>query len=76
MNVQDKMGAEKYLRKKLLPLHWMLCSKLSNHIYVEKIPEQCCLGRPNCKGVQWNKHSSSGLDEQQVEGQDHSKRDI
>ena len=61
-----QMGAKKYLRKSCY--------------YVERIPEQCCLGRPNsqraCEGVRWDKHSSSGLDDRQVEGQDHSKGDI
>ena len=49
-------------------------------IYVEKTSEQCCLGCPNSQGawkdVWLDKHSSSGLDDQQMEGQDHLKGDI
>ena len=49
-------------------------------IYVEKTPEQYCLGRYNSQGawegVCWDKHSSDGLNDQQMKGQDHLKRVI
>ena len=47
---------------------------------MEKTPEQCYLGCPNLQraweGVQWDKHSNSGLDDQQVEGLDRLKGSI
>ena len=49
-------------------------------IYVEKIPEQYCLDYRNSQGVwegvRWDKHSSGGLDDQQMEGLDCLKGDI
>ena len=46
----DKLGKglnqqriEKYLRKKLLPPHWMLCTKPTGNIDVEVIPKQWLL---------------------------------
>ena len=51
----------------------MHLTKLPSHIYVEKTPEQCCLGCHNSQktweGIWWDKHSSSGLHNQQIEGQ-------
>ena len=73
-----QVGVKKYLRKSCY--HHIECSAANCHIYVEKTPKQCCFGRPNsqrpCEDVRWDKHSSSGLDDRQVEGQDYSKRDI
>jgi len=44
---------------------------------VEKTPEQCCLGCCNSQGiwedVWWDKYLGSGLNDQQMEGQDHLK---
>ena len=34
-------------KEKLLPPHWMHYSYSSGRIYVEKAPEQCCLGYHN-----------------------------
>ena len=71
VNVWDKMGAKKYLRK------GCYC-----HIecFVEKTPEQYCLGRPNSQrtyeGARWDKHLSGCLNDWQVESQDHSRGDI
>jgi len=48
----------------------MRYSYFSGRINVEKTCEQCCLGYHNSQkdggGVQWDKHSSEGLDNQQV----------
>ena len=45
---------------------------------MDKTPEQYCIDYPNTQraweGVQWDKYSSSGLDGQQVEGQDRLKK--
>ena len=50
------------------------------HIYVEKTFEQCYLGYHNSQRVRegdwWDKYSSKGSDDQQVEGEDDSKEDI
>ena len=58
----------------------MHCSYFSNCIYVEKISEQYYLGYQNSQkireGVWWNKYSSKGSDDQQVEGEDDPKKDI
>ena len=60
--------------------HLMHPTKPPGYIYVEKTPEQCCLSYQNSQGiwegVWWDKHSNSGLDDQQMEGQDHLKRAI
>ena len=46
-------------------------TKFSGRIYVEKTPEQCCLGCHNSQkiweGAWWDKHSSNGLHDQQTE---------
>ena len=34
-------------KEKLLPPHWMHYNYSSGRIYVEKAPEQCCLGYHN-----------------------------
>ena len=39
----ERIRMQKYLRKKLLPLHSMHCTKFSSRIYVEKTSEQCSL---------------------------------
>ena len=55
-------------------------TKPLDRIYVEKTPEQCCLGCRNSqktwKGVWWDKHSSISLHNQQMEGQDQQKEAI
>ena len=49
-------------------------------IYVEKTSEQCYLGFRNSQrateGGWWDKYSSRGSDNQQVEGEDDAKEDI
>ena len=51
--------------------------KHPSRIYVEKTPEQYCFGFRNSQkiweGVWWDKHSSSGMHDQQMEGQDEKK---
>ena len=63
-----------------LPPHLMRSTKSPGCIYVEKISKQCCFGCRNSEGVWecvwWDKHSSGGLDDQQMEGQDRLKGDI
>ena len=58
----------------------MHCSYFSSRIYVEKTSEQYCLGYHNLQGtregVWWDRYSSEGSDDQQVEGEDDSKEDI
>ena len=58
----------------------MQCSYFSGHIYVEKTSEQYYLGYHNSqktrKGVWWDKYSSKGSDDQQVEGEDDPKENI
>ena len=55
-------------------------SYFTGRIYVKKTSEQCYLGYRNSqKGREdgwWDKYSSKGLDDQQVEGEDDSKEDI
>ena len=55
-------------------------TKPPGRIYVEKTPEQYCFGCRNSQkiweGVWWDKHSSSGLNNQQMEGQDQLKEAI
>ena len=55
-------------------------TKPPNRIYVEKTTKQYYLGyrisQKVWKGVWWDKHSSSGLHDQQMEGQDHLKGTI
>ena len=52
----------------------------TGHIYVEKISEQYYLGYRNSQrareGGWWDKYSSGGSDDQQVEGEDDIKEDI
>ena len=47
---------------------------------MEKTPEQYCLGCRNSQktweGVWWDKYSSNGLHDQQMEGQDQPKEAI
>ena len=76
-----QMGAKKYLRKGCY--HHTECStsnSLTAFMWRMPLNSATYLGHPNsqraCKGVRWNKHSSSGLNDRQVEGQDHSKGDI
>ena len=48
-------------------------------IYVEKTSEQCYLSYRNSEsreGGWWDKYSSKGLNDQQVKGEDDSKKDI
>ena len=58
----------------------MYYNYFSSRIYVEKTPEQCCLSYHNSKkakeGVWWDRYSSKGLNDQQVEDQDSPKGDI
>ena len=58
----------------------MHCNHLSGRIYVKKTSEQCYLGYYNSQetrgGVSWDRYSSKGLDDQQVEGEDDPKGDI
>ena len=57
----------------------MHCNYFSSRIYVEKIFEQCYIGYHNSQIVRedvWDKYSSRGSDDQQVEGEDDSKDDI
>ena len=57
----------------------MHCNYFSDRIYVEKTSEQCYLSYRNSEsreGGWWDKYSSKGLDNQQVEGEDDSKEDI
>jgi len=60
-----------------LPPHLMHPTKPPGCIYVKKTSEQYCLGCPNSQkaweSVWWDKHLSNGLDDQQIEGQDHLK---
>jgi len=56
-------------------------TKPTGRIYVEKKTlEQCCLSCHNLQktweGIWWDKHSSSGLHNQQMEGQDQPKEGI
>ena len=50
----------------------MHLTKHPSRIYVEKTPEQYCFGFRNSQkiweGVWWDKHSSSGMHDQQMEG--------
>ena len=87
---QRRLYYREWTSGKGLALTWLKGWWLSPHlmhpikppscIYVEKTPEQCCLGCPNSQGiwegVWWDKHSSSSLENQQMEGQDHLKRAI
>ena len=54
-------------------------SNFSGGIYVEKTPEQCILNYHRSQRVRedawWDIHSSEGLDDEQVYGQDSIKRD-
>ena len=58
----------------------MHCSYFSGRIYVEKTSEQYYLSYRNSQrareGVWWDKYLSRGSDDQQVEGEDGSKKDI
>ena len=58
----------------------MYNSYFTGRIYVEKTSEQCYLGYRNLQSAReggwWDKYSSRGLDNQQVEGEDDSKEDI
>ena len=58
----------------------MHLTKLSGCIYVKKTPEQYCLDCHNSQktweDVWWDKHSSSGLHNQQMDGQDSLKEAI
>ena len=69
-----RMGVRKYLRESCR--HRIECFAA----YVEKIPKQCCVGYPNSQrareGVRCDKHSTSGLEDQQMEGQDQREGDI
>ena len=51
-----------------------------DRIYVKKTSEQGYLGYHNSQeikeGVWWDRYSSKGLDDQQVEGEDDPKGDI
>ena len=55
-------------------------TKPLGHIYVKKTPEQFCLSYRNSQkiweGIWWDKYSSSGLNDQQMEGQDQLKEAI
>ena len=74
-----QMGAKKYLRKSCY--HRIECS-IANSLatFMWRRPlNSAALVAPTHKGpvgVRWDKYSSSGLDDQQVEGQDYSKGDI
>ena len=50
------------------------------HIYVKKTSEQCHLGYHNSQSAReggwWDKYSSKGSDNQQVESEDDTKEDI
>lgn len=63
-----------------LPLHLLHPTKLYGCIYIEKTPEQCYLGSHNSQkvwgNILWDKNSSSGLRDQQMEGQDQRKKAI
>ena len=52
----------------------------TGHIYVKKTSEQCYLSYRNSQRVReggwWDKYSSKGSDDQQVEGEDDSKEAI
>ena len=52
----------------------------TGRIYVEKTSEQCYLGYRNSQrareGGWWDKYSSKGSDDQQVDGEDDSKEAI
>ena len=52
-------------------------SYFTGRIFVEKTSEQCYLGYRNSQKVResgwWDKYSSKGSDDQQVEGEDDSK---
>ena len=58
----------------------MHCSYFSGRIYVEETLKQYCLDYHNSQetkeGVWWDKYSSKGSDDQQVEGEDDPKEDI
>ena len=58
----------------------MHCSYFSGRIYVEKTSEQYYLNYYNSQktkeGVWWDRDSSKGSDDQQVEGEDDPKEDI
>ena len=58
----------------------MHCSYFFGRIYVEKTSEQYYLNYHNSQetreGVWWNRYSSKGSDDQQVEGEDDPKEDI
>ena len=73
VNVLEKMGVEKYLRKNYY--HRIKCSAANSLVAF-----MWSLGCPNlqkaCEGVRWDKHSSSGLNDRQMEGQDHLKGGI
>ena len=60
--------------------HLMHPTKPSDFIYVEKTPEQCYHDRCNSQrvweDVWWDKHSSGGLDDQQLEAQECLKEAI
>ena len=73
----EKGLALTWLRVWWLPPHLMHSTKLPGCIYMDKTPEQCYLGCHNSqevwKSVWWDKHLSSGLDDQQMKDQDHLK---
>ena len=58
----------------------MHCSYFSSRIYVENTSEQCYFGYHNSQqtreNVEWDRHSSKGSDDQQVEGEDDPNEDI
>ena len=58
----------------------MHCSYFSGHIYVDKTSEQYYLDYRNSQEIRedvwWDRYSSKGSDDQQVEGKDDPKEDI
>ena len=65
---------QKYLREKLLPPHSMHCNNFSNHIYMEKTPEQCSLNHYSSQRTRedawWDMYSSESLNDWQMYDQD------
>ena len=55
-------------------------SYFTGRIYEEKTSEQCHIGYRNSQGAKegdwWDKHSSEGSDNRQVEGKEDTKEDI
>ena len=55
-------------------------SYFTGRIYEQKTFEQCRIGYRNLQGAReggwWDKHSSGGSDNRQVEGKDDTKDDI